>query len=576
MKTMATKLDLTYPAILGLFREYLDPKRTESASFLVWYLENYYRLDPVDAVDSVCDQKGDKGVDGIYVNESEACIYVFQSRISQKAKSSIGDTSLKEFRGTLAQFKNEASIQNLIMSGGKADVVNLARRLDLVTKVKTHAIKGVFLSNVEIDANGLAFLPCAPEIIFVGRQTLESAYISGERSKPVATAAVFDVSGFSVSEYIVDASTKSLIAPIKAIELAALRGIADQSLFDHNVRASLGKTQVNKDIVSSIKDPKTHKMFPLFHNGITVICESLNATADKIKIKNYNVVNGCQSLTALYENRSVLTDDLRVLTKFAKMTVPSTLATQVTRFSNNQNGVKPRDFKANDPLQIRLKNEFAANYTGAFDLEIKRGERSSGGEVITNEDAGLYLMAFDLKEPWGTHRKYQVFDDKHADLFARPEVTADRIVACHLMAKVIQEESAKIKNTLFGKYVLTKFALLYILRLILEADPVGREAIQAPSKFVRNTAARQHFETCIRRLVADIIVNVNGEVDEIGDEFDYRGKLRDADWIKELAKKVVGNHIKLVQRNRIPSFGSEWASYKPKSIVRYRRVKLRR
>jgi len=36
-------------------------------------------------------------------------------------------------------------------------------------------------------------------------------------------------------------------------------------------------------------------------------------------------------------------------------------------------------------------------------------------------------MAFDLKEPWGTHRKYQVFDEKHADLFARPEVTADRI-----------------------------------------------------------------------------------------------------------------------------------------------------
>jgi hypothetical protein len=567
------KLNLSYPAILDLFREHLDPKRTESASFLVWYLENYYRLDAVEAIDSVCDQKGDKGVDGIYVNEAEACIYVFQSQISQKVKSSIGDTSLKEFQGTLSQFKDEASIQNFIKSGGKADVVSLVRRLELVTKRKTHALKGVFLSNVEIDANGKAFLDCAPEIIFVGQNNLDATYISDERSKAVATTAEFDISGFSVSEYIVDKNTKSLIAPIKAIELTTLRGIADQSLFDYNVRGSLGKTQVNKDIVSSIKDPRTHKLFPLFHNGITVICESLDATADKIKINNYFVVNGCQSLTALYENRSALTGDLRVLTKFAKMAVPSTLATQVTRFSNNQNGVKPRDFKANDPIQIRLKNEFTTNFASEFDLEIKRGEVSTSGEVITNEDAGLYLMAFDLKEPWGTHRKYQVFDEKHADLFARPEVTADRIIACHLMAKIIQTESEKIKNTLFGKYVLTKFAILYILRLILEADAVGKEAIQTPSKFIRKKADRQHFETCIQRLVADIIVDVNGEVDEIGEEFDYRGKLRDAGWIKDLAKKVVGNHIKLVQRNRISSFGNEWKATHTKPTLRLKQTK---
>jgi len=183
-------------------------------------------------------------------------------------------------------------------------------------------------------------------------------------------------------------------------------------------------------------------------------------------------------------------------------------------------------------------------------------------------------MAFDLKEPWGTHRKYQVFDEKHTDLFARPEVTADRIVACHLMARIIQNESAKINNTLFGKYVLTKFAILYILRLILEADSVGKEAMLAPDKFVRKMDDRKNFEKCIQRLVADIIVDVNGEVDEIGDEFDYRGKLRDAVWIKELAKKVVGNHIKLVQRERIPSFGSEWNEAQTKAPVQSRPKKI--
>ena len=59
----AIMLNFDYPAILDLFRQHLDPKRSESASFLIWYLENYYRLDTLEAVDSVCDQRGDKGVD---------------------------------------------------------------------------------------------------------------------------------------------------------------------------------------------------------------------------------------------------------------------------------------------------------------------------------------------------------------------------------------------------------------------------------------------------------------------------------------------------------------------------------
>lgn len=53
-------IDVDYPQLLHLFPEHLNPKRSESASFLIWYLENYYRLDTQEAVDSVCDNRGDK------------------------------------------------------------------------------------------------------------------------------------------------------------------------------------------------------------------------------------------------------------------------------------------------------------------------------------------------------------------------------------------------------------------------------------------------------------------------------------------------------------------------------------
>ena len=38
-------IDVDYPALLNLFPQHVAKDRSESASFLIWYLENYYRLD---------------------------------------------------------------------------------------------------------------------------------------------------------------------------------------------------------------------------------------------------------------------------------------------------------------------------------------------------------------------------------------------------------------------------------------------------------------------------------------------------------------------------------------------------
>lgn len=551
-------LELEYPSILNLFNEHLDPKRTESASFLIWYLENYYRLDTIDAIDAVCDQRGDKGVDGIYVNDNDLTITVIQSRISQRSDRTIGDASLREFRGTLSQFEDTASISNLVKTGGDAQIVRLIERLDLVNKINTHELRGEFVTNIDIDSNGSTFIGQTPEITFVGKARLNQAYISDERLTPAHDPVQFDITGFNTAEYVVDAEKKAIIAPIKAKELVGLEGIGDQSLFLFNVRGFLGRTQVNRDIVKSIKDASTHKLFPLFHNGITIICQSLNETQENITVADYFVVNGCQSLNALYENQKDLTDDLRILTKFIEMDIESPLSEQVTHYSNNQNGVKPRDFQANSAIQIRLQNEFQSKYPGEFTLEIKRGEILGEGTVISNEDAGLYLMSFDLKEPWATHRKYQVFDEKHGEVFGRPEVNADRIVLCRVIVDAIEEASPDIENTLFAKYVLTKYLLLFMVRMILENDGLSHEILTTPENFVRTSTNREKFKICVRRIIDDIIVDLNAEIGELGEDFDYRGRLRDQSWVKDISATVLSDFLKLVNRGRIESFSIEW------------------
>ena len=553
-------MNFNYPQILDLFPEHLDAKRSESASFLIWYLENYYRLDPEEAVDYVCDQRGDKGIDGLFVNDNMQTIHVFQSRISQK-NTTVGDVSLKEFAGTLQQLSDPDSVTQLIQSAGDAQVAALLQRLEVADKLTEYQFVGEFLSNINLDQNGMAFLDQTDDITFVGRDVLRGTYISDQRDVPVPTPVEFDVSDFQITEYTVDAQSKALIAPIRATDLLKLDGIQNQAIFTHNVRGPLGSTNVNKDITRSIEDPNLHKKFPLFHNGITVIAGSIDTSEERLTIADYFVVNGCQSLTAFFKNAKSLTDNLYVLAKFIEVRPNSSLARQITEFSNNQNGVKARDFKANSSPQIRLQNEFEEHYLHDYGYAIKRGEPTGNKVMMSNEDAGLYLMAFDLKEPWATHRKYQVFDDKHSVLFGRPEVTADRIVMLHVVREEIDGQlKAAIQNTLVGKYVLTRYVMMYIIREILEDDQSGADVIRSPETFVRDSERRQKFRVCIRNLLQDVAIDLNAEVEDYGEDFDYRGRLRDEEWVKRLRRTIVADYQKQVSRGRVPSFSSDWTA----------------
>lgn len=547
-------IDIIYPNVLTLLTPHLAPKRNESASFLIWYLENYLRLDRLDATDAVCDQCGDKGVDGIYLNTDANVIEIYQSKLFQKTTGTVGDKLLKEFQGTLSQFATEASIESLLATAGDADVAKLINRLDLIKHLSEFDVIGYFICNSELDDNGKAFLQSAPNICFIGKSELEQSYIAAERIIPKTAPSSFSVTGFDVAGFIVDKEHRAVVAPIKANELVNMNGIADQAVFAFNVRGPLGRTQVNRDIEESIIDKGRHKLFPLFHNGITIIAERVTSSADTIEVENYFVVNGCQSLTALFKNKRNLTDELRVLTKFIQASPASPLAEMITRFSNNQNGVKARDFKSNNHIQIRLQNEFNTDYATDYFYEIKRGEDSKGLESISNEQAGLYLMSFDLKTPWATHRKYQIFEDLHTDLFGRPIVTADRIVLCHILASRIEAIQGEISNTLFAKYVLTKFFLIYVLRLIFESDTTAKLLLSNPQEYVRDSEVRKRLSICVGKLLSEVVTDLNAEIDQLGKDFDYRGKLRDERWCKELAHEIAATHKKLVDRERLDSF----------------------
>lgn len=552
-------INVDYSSLLSLIESYRDPKRSESASFLIWYLENYYRLDSLDAVDAVCDQHHDKGVDGIYINQENGTIDIFQAKISQNPDRTVGDTVLKEFFGTLSQFRSKESIQNILDTSGDTLLVGLIHRLSLLQAIDQYRLRGIFISNMNIDSNGEAYLAITEDVEFIGKSVIEQTYISSSRAIPQNETAVFDVSDVNVSIYHVDTNTSAIIAPIKAIELVKMTGVADQSIYAYNVRGPLGGTNVNRGIEKSIKTKELHKKFPLFHNGITIVANKVENSSGLIKIETFFVVNGCQSLNTLYKNMKDLSDDLRILTKFIQVSVDSPLSTMITGYSNNQNGVKPRDFKSNNNIQVRLQNEFQQHYGTKYFFEIKRGVSNNELLTISNEMAGILLMSFDLKEPWGTHRKYQIFDDKYSEIFGRPEVTCHRILMLYLLDEVIKKNMEDITNKLVSKYALARYSLLFILRKVMEADDVGKAMLSSPEEFVLDPQKQTAFIKVITTLVSDIIIDFSGEVESLDEDFDYKSKLRDEIWVKKLSQEIVNTYLKQVNRGRIESLKVAWA-----------------
>jgi hypothetical protein len=555
-------LVLKYPDCLNLFGAHAMKERTESRAFLAWFLENYYRLEPMEVSDCICDGKHDKGIDGVYVNDQLGHIDIFQSMLVRGGKT-LGDTALKEFAGTLSQFDDSASVENLIKTTQNAALASLLKANDIATKVEEgFTVRGVFLTNADRDHNARDFLAHNKNISLYDRIELQKTYAPLDKTPPITQEVSFNISGVPHIEYPLSAKVNMVIASLSALDLLKMGGIASGELFAWNVRQFLGrKTKVNKDIAKSIKNASDHQLFPAFHNGLTVLCKKLVVKKDKITIGGYAVVNGCQSLSSLYENSTNLTPDLRLITKLLNVSPDDSLAAKITDHTNNQNGTTFRDLQSNNPIQVRLQSEIHRHYKGEAYYRIKRGEHLEwpAENVIENERAARILLAFDLKDPSSCHQTYKLFDELHARIFGRPEVNSDRIILAVTLYDVVASLLESMKNELFGKYALTRYAIIYLVREALETDEAGRELCANPSKFISDAASRARLASALKKVAAPIVKIVDNEAtrrEKDAGFFDYKSDLKSPRKLAELRQIVISQYQIVIDNQYAPTFSA--------------------
>lgn len=528
-----------------------------SGRFVRWFLENIYRLEEIAADDACVDAKHDKGVDAIYVDDVSETVHIIQAKTKTKDNAEFGDTEIKEFYGTLQQFDSKEKVDAVFSETKNERLKQTILRTALAAKVDSgYDVLGVFVSNARANEDAKNILAKLPKIELYDAIAIVDDYVDLNVDGGIKDSYYFDVSDSDVIEYDAGgAAARLFLAP--ALNLLKMDGIADGRLFEQNVRLALGNTKVNKGLRESIKAKGEHKNFPLYHNGINVLCTKIvSETDERIEVEDYVVVNGAQSLTSLMAEKSKITDDLKILVKLIETKGDRALSQRITTNSNNQNAIKARDLKSNHNIQQRLKAEISAISNDSVAYEIKQGEDNKGKSVLTNEQAGLILLAMDLAQPWNCHQKYKVMDELHSDIFGRPDVTGERILGYWECFKTIGAALDAIEDKHFAYYNLTRYFLAHAVVSLIRTEPLGVAMLNNMKGILtsgRLTELGELFGCLAKSIAFDLNAEIAGEDTET---FDYKNELKSPTWCKKISARLIAQYSKDVMRQKAEPIGA--------------------
>ena len=230
------------------------------------------------------------------------------------------------------------------------------------------------------------------------------------------------------------------------------------------------------------------------------------------------------------------------------------LSGKITYNSNNQNAIKARDLRSNHPIQVRLQKEIQDINYKKYRFEVKRGEKTPGHRVISNEDAGLVLLALDLGEPWSCHQRYRIMDDSHSRIFGRPIVDGYRILVMHELFNSSSTCLANIDDRNFAGYNLTKYFLAFAVSEIIKSNKKGK-GIWRDFKSLFIQGNLDNFVTIFSSISETTALDLNANVEELNDvgDFDYKAELKSANWCRSQARQLVASYQKDVKRKKADS-----------------------
>ena len=132
-----------------------------------------------------------------------------------------------------------------------------------------------------------------------------------------------------------------------------------KNIFNDNIRAYQGKNSVNQAIEETLKRGD-FALFTAMNNGITIIAKDMQAVGSKFIIKDYQIVNGCQTTNVLYNNRNLNGIDKLQLSVRLIASHDASIRDKIIMGTNSQTAVTKEQLLSLSKIQTRIEDIYAA------------------------------------------------------------------------------------------------------------------------------------------------------------------------------------------------------------------------
>ena len=116
-------------------------------------------------------------------------------------------------------------------------------------------------------------------------------------------------------------------------------------------------------------------MFHLLNNGLSAICQSYRLAENSLYVRDFQIVNGCQTTVTLWNTRAAIPDDPSVLVNLRLIECPEHFHKLIADTTNTQAPLRAEDFISTDKIQIGMQRQFHAQSPPWF-YQVKRSEWS--------------------------------------------------------------------------------------------------------------------------------------------------------------------------------------------------------
>ncbi|MEN3234920.1 AIPR family protein [Methylobacterium ajmalii] len=188
-------------------------------------------------------------------------------------------------------------------------------------------------------------------------------------------------------------------------------GSPRKKLFEENVRDFLGvDADVNSEIAGTIGEEGRKSRFGLMNNGVTIVASSVRPAGQEIFIRDFQIVNGCQTSNVLISLDEKVDASVSLMVKLIEADQPSVID-DIVRATNRQSKVEDAQFISTLDVLRKLEHYFnARGATEANRLYFERRKGQYGPENIAP------VRIFDVRE---TARCYSAVAMMRPDLASR-------------------------------------------------------------------------------------------------------------------------------------------------------------